>query len=143
MLLNFVIVDFQNTLHFASMYYRIIHIPLSNHLAFCWNVILISIRTYSIKTYFFSHLRRRILQGLNVDCPYLNCSSSFTNKSSFTSHLTRNHKHQSHESFRNVQVSTNDSNSTLTNVVSDNDKNLEINSNSELSENSQQNIENV
>lgn len=91
---------------------------------------------------FFSHLRLHILQGLKVDCPYLNCKSSFTNKSSFTSHLTRYHKHISYESFRNV---INDHNPASISVDSDirGDQNIEINSNSDLlPEHSQENAEN-
>lgn len=94
---------------------------------------------------FLSHLKLHILQGLKVDCPYLNCPSSFTNKSSFTSHLSRYHKHTLYENFRNV---INDRNLASTSIERDNDihedQNLEINSNSEfLTENSQENVENL
>lgn len=38
------------------------------------------------------HFKEHLDIGATVGCPYGNCNSSFTNKSSFTSHLSRYHK---------------------------------------------------
>ncbi|CAB3983976.1 hypothetical protein BSL78_01180 [Paramuricea clavata] len=38
------------------------------------------------------HLKEHIAHGLEITCPFQGCTSSFTVKSSFTSHLSRRHK---------------------------------------------------
>lgn len=39
-----------------------------------------------------SHIKKHIDAGIKLKCPYSNCSFSFLNKSSFTSHLSRYHR---------------------------------------------------
>lgn len=39
-----------------------------------------------------SHIKKHIDTGIKINCPYLNCSCSFTCKSSFSSHLSRCHR---------------------------------------------------
>lgn len=38
------------------------------------------------------HLKEHLDVGATILCPFINCNSSFTKKSTFTSHLSRNHK---------------------------------------------------
>ena len=37
------------------------------------------------------HMKVHIRQGINVQCPYVNCSASYSVVSSFSSHISRNH----------------------------------------------------
>ena len=42
-----------------------------------------------------AHLRSHITSGLNVPCPFEDCTKTFTNKKSFSSHLSRYHRNYS------------------------------------------------
>jgi len=39
----------------------------------------------------FSHMRSHIANGINMECPFSNCSLTFQNKDSFKSHVRRSH----------------------------------------------------
>src|SRR5688572_10086784 len=39
-----------------------------------------------------SHLKEHILKGQTIQCPFKKCTKTYKNKSSFSAHLSRNHK---------------------------------------------------
>ncbi|XP_054724735.1 uncharacterized protein LOC129235069 [Uloborus diversus] len=62
------------------------NLSLNCSLPFCKNVFFADLPTLLL------HIKKHINAGVKLECPYLNCSFSFTCKSSFTSHLSRYHR---------------------------------------------------
>lgn len=73
----------------ASFKREIENVTLKCHLQLCKNL-----NFYCTKS-FFAHLKCHITNGVKIECPYNDCSVKFGTKSSFTSHVSRYHKHDS------------------------------------------------
>ncbi|KAJ8050649.1 hypothetical protein HOLleu_03935 [Holothuria leucospilota] len=67
------------------MRYRNVDIPLQCSVTF-YRQICSDMRD------FMKHLKEHIVVGTAISCPFNNCYASFSNKSTFSSHLSRNHK---------------------------------------------------
>lgn len=67
------------------MRYRNVDIPLQCSVTFC-RQICSDIREL------LKHLKEHIAVGTAISCPFHNCNASFSKKSTFSSHLSRNHK---------------------------------------------------
>ena len=57
-----------------------------------------------------AHLRSHISSGLTVSCPFEDCSKTFTNKKSFSSHLSRYHRNYSAHNVNQALVMDDQSN---------------------------------
>lgn len=95
---------------FKAHFYRVHNVPEPPHSRAVVSdlkcAISLCVRQFHTAKELIHHLKEHLVEGRVVSCPVIDCKNVFTNKSTFTAHMSRKHKGCSVENISDVYRET-------------------------------------